>query len=249
MSGRSDVALEWRDATAAEVGAAAAGGSLAVLPVGAIEQHGPHLATGTDADLAEEMSRRACAQTADVLLPTMALGCSLGHTDQWPGTLSLTPATLSLVMVETGRWIYASGFRRLVVVNGHGTNGPPYESALLQLRYELPDLLATFVSLHKLTPEITAAYLRDAEDPHANEAETSLMLHLCPDGVRPERIVDEADRTVDTVLSYPMPATTRSGVVGVPSGSSASRGEALSERVVDALVRLLHRARDERVEL
>jgi creatinine amidohydrolase len=228
------------------VGEAAAAGAVAVLPVGATEQHGPHLATGTDTLLADHVANAAAGQTGDVVLPALPYGCSLGHTDRWPGTLSLHPATMIGVVVEVGRWAHASGFRKLVIVNGHATNGPPCQSAILQLRHELPDLRTRFVSIFDITPEIAARYSEDAPDFHANEAETSMLLHLAESHVQPERAVDEPDRTVGRVLSYAMPAVTRSGVVGKPSTASAARGAELVEQLVEALTELLKRARVER---
>jgi creatinine amidohydrolase len=229
-----------------EIGEAAAAGAVAVLPVGATEQHGPHLATGTDTLLADHVASAAAERTGDVVLPAVPYGCSLGHTDRWPGTLSLHPATMIGVVVEVGRWAHASGFRKLVIVNGHATNGPPCQSAILQLRHELPDLRSRFVSIFDLTPEIAARYTQDAPDFHANEAETSMLLHLDESQVRPDRVVDEPDRTVGRVLSYAMPAVTSSGVVGEPSTASAERGAALVEQLVEALTDLLSRARAER---
>jgi len=229
-----------------EIGEAAAAGRLAVLPVGATEQHGPHLATGTDTLLAERVAAAAAERTGDVMLPALAYGCSLGHTDRWPGTLSLLPATMTALLVEVGRWTHASGFRKLVMVNGHATNGPPCQSAILQLRHELPALRPRFVSLFDLTPEIAARYTEDAPDFHANEAETSMLLHLAADQVRPDLVVDEPDRTVDRVLQYAMPSVTRSGVVGAPSAATEARGAELFGQLVDALEALLGQARAER---
>ena len=229
-----------------EIGEAAAAGAVAVLPVGATEQHGAHLPTGTDTLLAAHVAETAAEETGDLVLPPLAYGCSLGHTDHWPGTLSLHPTTMTAAVVELGRWVHASGFSKLVVVNGHATNGPPCQSAILQLRHELPDLRARFVSIFDLTPAIAERYTEDAPDFHANEAETSMLLHLAEAQVRLERAVDEPDRTVDRVLSYPMPAVTRSGVVGTPSTASAERGAELVEQLVGALAALLRQARAER---
>lgn len=228
-----------------EIGEAAAAGAVAVLPVGATEQHGAHLPTGTDTLLAAHVAETAAEQTGDVVLPPLAYGCSLGHTDHWPGTLSLHPTTMTAAVVELGRWVRGSGFSKLVIVNGHATNGPPCQSAILQLRHELPDLRARFVSIFDLTPAIAERYTEDAPDFHANEAETSMLLHLAEAQVRLERAVDEPDRTVDRVLSYPMPAVTRSGVVGTPSAASPERGAALVEQLVAAMADLLRRARAE----
>jgi creatinine amidohydrolase len=236
----------WAALTMDEIGEAAAAGAVAVFPVGATEQHGPHLATGTDTLLADHVAAAAAELTGDIVLPPLPYGCSLGHTDRWPGTLSLHPTTMIAVVVEVGRWAHASGFRKLVLVNGHATNGPPCQSAILQLRHELPDLRPRFVSIFDLTPAIAERYTEDAPDFHANEAETSMVLHLAESNVRAARSVDEPDRTVGRVLSYPMPAVTSSGVVGTPTAASAARGAELVEQLVEALAELLRQARAER---
>ena len=236
----------WERLTLEEIGAAAADGAVAVLPVGATEQHGPHLATGTDTRSAAAVALAAAGRTDDVVLPAIPYGCSLGHGDAWPGTVSLHPMTLTAVVLEVGRWVRASGFRRLVMVNGHATNGPPCQSALLQLRHEIADLRMRFVSLFDLSDPIAERYARDAPDFHANEGETSILLHVDPAMVRPDRAVDEPDRTVGRVLQYPMPVVTRSGVVGAPSTATAEAGAELFGALVDALADLLIRVREER---
>jgi creatinine amidohydrolase len=245
MSNSDDVLL-WERLTLEEVGAASSTGAVAVLPIGATEQHGPHLATGTDTASASLVAQRAAARTGDVVLPALPYGCSLGHGDRWPGTISLHPVTLTGVVVEIGRWVRASGFTRLVMVNGHATNGPPCQSALLQLRYEIADLRMRFVSLFDLSPAIAERYARDVPDYHANEAETSLLLHADAGMVRPDRAVDEPDRTIGRELQYPMPAVTHSGVVGIPSTATAASGAELLDMLVDALAALLARVREER---
>jgi creatinine amidohydrolase len=228
-----------------EIDEAARSRAVAILPVGATEQHGPHLVAGTDTYFAETFCLHAAARTGDIVLPPLAYGCSLGHTDRWPGTLSLTPQTLAAMVVELGRWIHASGFRRMIMVNAHATNGPPCQSALLQLRYEYPDLRLRFVSVFELSPEITERYTHDGPDGHANEAETSLMLHMNSAGVHHDRAVDEPDPTVGRVFQYPMPAVSQHGVVGAPTTSTSDSGASLHAAVVDALVELFTTARAE----
>jgi creatinine amidohydrolase len=235
----------WAALTHEEVGACAARGAVAVLPVGATEQHGPHLVTGADSLFAERVAVEAASRTGDIVLPALSYGCSLGHTDRWPGTLSLHPATLTAVVVELGRWVHLSGFQKLVILNSHATNGPPCQSAILQLRHELPTARLRFISTFDLSPEINQRFFSDAEDPHANEAETSLMLHLEAGGVRGDRLVDEPDRTEGRVFQYAMPVVTTSGVVGAPSGATTERGAELFAMQVDAFRALLYRARDE----
>ena len=236
---------EWANLSYEEVGELARAGVVAVLPVGATEQHGPQLCTGTDSVLAAAAVRAAVAETGDLALPVLSYGCSLGHTDKWPGTLSLSARTLTAMVIDIVHWLHASGFRKLVMVNSHATNGPPCQSALLELRHQRPELRMRFVSLFDVTPQAAEGYTADADDPHANEAETSMLLYLNPDLVRMDRVVDEEDRTLGRLLQYAMPQVTDSGVVGRPSESSASRGERLFTTVVDGLIDLLRRARSE----
>lgn len=242
---RRHQSVRWDQLTLEEIGAAAKDGVIVVLPVGATEQHGPHLVTGTDSFFAENLAVAAAAKTGDLVLPTLAYGCSLGHTDHWPGTLSLDPETMARVVCEIGRWVYLSGFRKLVILNGHATNGPPCQSAILTLRCELPDLRLRFVSMFDITPEIDVEYTKDAPDWHANEAEASLMLHLDQSRIRPDLIVDEEDRTIGRVFQYSVPLASRSGVVGAPSGGTAASGERLFADQTLALVDLLERGRAE----
>lgn len=238
--------VRWADAPSPAIGAAAADGAIAILPIGATEQHGDHLPTGTDTMLAAYVAEQAAQRTGDVVLPALPYGCSLGHTSHWPGTISLHPSTMIAMLVEIGRWAHGSGFRKLVVVNGHATNGPPVQSALMELRHQLPDLRCRFVSTFALSPDSAARYCHDAPDFHANEAETSMIWHLAPELVDMSAAVDEPDRTIGRELSMPMPVVTRSGVVGRPSLASPDAGAELLDRLVDELADLLRRVRAER---
>lgn len=235
----------WSDLSRDEVADAARSGAVAVLPMGAIEQHGSHLPTGTDTLLATAAVEAAVARTGNVGLPALAYGCSLGHTAHWPGTLSLSVSTLTALVIDIGRWVFASGFRKMVVINAHATNGPPTMSALLTLRHEIPSLHTRFASLYDITPQARAGYFGDADDPHANAAETSMLLHLDAGLVFLDRAVDEEDRTSTRVLTYAMPDVTRSGVVGYPTTATAESGARLFDAIVDGVAELLCRAREE----
>src|ERR1700755_3575611 len=102
----------WETCTSPEIGRQIRSGmDLAVLPIGATEQHGPHLATGTDTISAEFVAREAAARTGVLVLPAIPYGGSLGHTDRWPGTVSLTPVTLTQLVLEVARWALRSGIR------------------------------------------------------------------------------------------------------------------------------------------
>jgi creatinine amidohydrolase len=233
----------WDLLTSAEIGALVDGGmDLAIFPVGATEQHGPHLATGTDTISPEEIAWRVSDRTGVVVLPALPYGLSLGHRDKWPGTISLHPQTLTQAAIEVGRWVMASGFRKLIFLNGNGPNVPPLESARIQLRYEFPRCRFRVISLFDASPRLAVAYTRDAADLHANQGETSLLMHLRPEMVRAEKLVDEPDVTPGLVFSYDMPATTVSGVVGHARRSSAEDGRLLSEMLVDDIEAIVRKA-------
>src|ERR1700749_3783553 len=112
--------MNWAERTWNElpVDLANANGS-AILPVGATEQHGPHLGTGMDFVLADRLCREVATRTGVPMLPTLPYGCSLGHSRRWPGTIALQPITLIAAIVEVAEWAYHYGFRRTGLINGH----------------------------------------------------------------------------------------------------------------------------------
>jgi creatinine amidohydrolase len=223
-----------------------AGRTLAVFPIGATEQHGSHLATGTDTLLSEWICREACRRCNLPMLPVLPYGCSLGHTKAWPGTLSLTPDTLAKVIYEVAGWaIGATKIDRLMFISGHATNGPSIESALLQLRYEFPEVRFATRGLWDISQEALRIYTTDGADTHANIAETSMVLAIEPDKVCMERAQDVEDRSIGLVWRYAMPAMTSTGVVGHPTKSSAALGRQMLDRIVDDLVALLSQAERE----
>jgi creatinine amidohydrolase len=220
------------------------GETLALLPVGATEQHGPHLPVSTDTEIATAVCHAASARTGAPVLPTLPFGSSQAHTSKWPGTLSLSPRLLAESVVELARWVSASGFARLLVLNAHVGNVAPIKMAVDEIRAAGVPRIG-FVSWYELTPEIRADVTSDAEDWHAHAAETSLMLHLRPELVDREAIRDDEDRTTGLVFSYTVAETSREGLTGMPSRASTEHGAALFEAVVAALAERLERARSE----
>jgi len=226
--------------TATEIGDVVGSGmDLALLPVGATEQHGPHLATGCDTISPEEIAWRVSERTGIVVLPSLPYGISLGHRDHWPGTVSLSPQTLIQAVVEIGRWVVSSGFTKFVMLNGNGPNLPALECARIQLRHEFPNCRFRVLSLFDCSARVKEYYFADAEDIHANRGETALLLHVRPEGVRFEAAVDEDDVTPGKFFSYDMPTTTTTGVVGRPTLASPRDGEKLTGMLVEDLSALL----------
>jgi creatinine amidohydrolase len=233
----------WELMTSPEIGDAIVKGmDLALLPVGATEQHGPHLATGCDTIAPDAIAARVSERTGAVVMPAIPYGISLGHTSRWPGTVSLHPQTLTQVVVEIGRWVIGSGFSKLIMLNGNGPNAPALECARIQLRYEFPRCRFRVLSLFDCSARVRQYYFSDAADIHANRGETSLLMHLRPAAVRPEAAVDEEDVTAGKIFSYDMPSTTTTGVVGRPSLASPQDGAKLSQMLVEDLSAIVQAA-------
>lgn len=129
--------MQWSQRTWTELGHdIAASAHSAILPVGATEQHGPHLGCGMDAVLADRLCAAVAARTNVPMLPVLPYGCSLGHSHRWPGTIAVQPTTLIELVKQIGDAAYASGVRRLFIVNTHVTNAAPLRCALEMLRAE-----------------------------------------------------------------------------------------------------------------
>ena len=146
-------------------------------------------------------------------------------------------------MVEIGEWLLeASNFTRLLILNGHMTNHAPLQAALETLRFRHPEMRVALRSVWEISPRVSAVYTADAQDWHANAAETSLMLAHFPSGVRPGKIVDDPDRTETLFFSYPVSRTSEHGATGRPTQATAAQGETLLAWAVDDLSALVQAA-------
>lgn len=232
----------WHQMTWEEVGSLPAQGMVAaLLPVGATEQHGPHMGCGMDAEIGFQLCRAVSEETDVVMLPTLPYGCSVGHSKRWPGTLALQPKTLIDVVKDIGDWVYASGFKKLFIINSHATNFAPLRCALEMLRAEHDDLMVALINSFEISERVREVHFKEGEDWHANDAETSLMLAVSPAMVVKEKIseVDDPDRTGDCVFSHPVNRTSVNGVTGTPSVASAEKGEELFSWMVKDLSALV----------
>lgn len=159
--------------------------ALLVLPVGTTEQHGPHLATGTDALIAAAIAERAAAAASRpdtiLLAPTLAYGASHHHLP-FGGTLSLGIATFQLVLQDLLASAASAGVRRIFVLNGHGGNAAACAITVAEASRELGVVAATAMASDLVDPAEIDGPLHG----HAGSFETSVMLALDPGRVRPE---------------------------------------------------------------
>jgi creatinine amidohydrolase len=225
-------------ATATEVG---------LVPVGATEQHGPHLPTGTDTIIAEGLCDLVSERCGAPVLPAISVGCSYGHGTQLPGTLSLSPEQLATHARQYAEWAAASGLTRLLFVNAHFGNAASLGVATDHLRLLRPDLRAAVVNWWTLDPTVAAESILDGDDLHANRSETSVMLALAPELVHLDRMADadDEDRTRDLVFRYTAASLSTNGVTGRPSEATAELGTKLVELTVAAIADLVERGRTE----
>lgn len=238
----------WASATWPEIGEALKdGGRVVLLPVGATEQHGPHMGCGMDTQIGTSLCEAVAQATGALLLPSVPYGCSLGHSRRWPGTIAISPTTLIDFVVQIGSWAHHSGARRLFLVNSHVGNAAPLRCALEVLRAEYDGLMVALLNTPSLDPQVRAAHFDDAEDWHANDAETSLMLARAPELVRPDLLAeaDDEDRTAGLVFAHPVNRTSRNGVTGAPSQATPEKGETLFAHMVEALSDLVRRGSTE----
>lgn len=223
----------------------------AILPVGATEQHGPHLGTGMDFILAEKLCENVSERTGVPMLPTLPYGCSLGHSRRWPGTIALQPITLITIVKEIGDWAYHSGVRRLFIINSHVTNVAPLRCALEMLRADHDDMMVAVINTANISERIRAAHFADAEDWHANAAETALMLAEAPDIARTEllSVSDDQDRTSGLVFAHPVNRTSLNGVTGFPSRAHIEDGRELFSWMVEDLSAVVEKGKSEQPPL
>jgi creatinine amidohydrolase len=193
---------------------------LLVVPLGALEQHGPHLPMDTDTRIAVAVAERACAGRPAVgLAPAVAIGASGEHA-AFPGTLSIGTDALALLLVELGR--HASlHWPAMLLVNGHGGNVPAINRAVATLRAEG----RTCRVWHAGLPGSPVA------DLHAGRFETSIMLALAPGLVQLDRAAPGDTRPLAEIMpalrESGVRAVSPNGVLGDPAGACAAEGEDL----------------------
>ncbi|WP_414832505.1 creatininase family protein [Afifella sp. YEN Y35] len=177
----------WQDLTSPELARCDPARTVAILPIAATEQHGPHLPLGTDCHIAEglagELAKTLDPDVEALLLPTISVGASLEHMS-FAGTLSLSAAQMTQTIVAMGEGVAASGLRKLILISSHGGNTPSAGAAVLELRAR-HGLLAVTTSWRRFgLPAELADDSERAVGIHGGFVETALMLHFKPDLVR-----------------------------------------------------------------
>lgn len=234
--------------------------TIAVLPIAAIEQHGPHLAVSTDTVIAEGMIGEVLQRLPDdlsiLILPTQAIGKSNEHVRS-PGTITLSAETALRAWTEIGESVHRAGLRKLVMVNSHGGNVEVMSIVARDLRVRL-DMLAVACSWSRLgRPAGLFSDQEMAVGIHAGEIETSLMLHFRPDLVDMERADNFAPATIAMTAEFahlrPTGVTAfgwvaqdlhPSGAAGDARGATAEKGRATAAHQAAEFIKLLRDVRN-----
>lgn len=224
-----------------------------IQPIGAIEQHGPHLPIIVDSAIAVSVLGKALSKL-DTAVPAYALpplyyGKSNEHW-HFPGTITLSAQTLLAILTEMADSIYRSGFRKLVLMNAHGGQPQIMEIAARDIHQKYEDFLV-FPLFTWAVPHIAKELLSPKElelGIHAGDAETSLLLSILPEQVKMERAVCEYPHLPEASLlsmegKLPFAWVTRdlskSGVMGDATVATKEKGDMLLESVSDGWVKVI----------
>ena len=252
----------WADLSTRDFSEAARSGlaarTVAVLPVAAVEQHGPHLPLSVDASLLQGVIDAALpllpAELPALFLPPQNVGFSTEHT-AYPGTLTLRPATLIALWTELGECVARAGVKKLLLLNGHGGQVSVMDVVARELRQQC-GLLVYSASWFSLPLPEAVSGLFSAEEHrfgiHGGEVETSMMLHLAPHAVRMQHAQRWRSTSQDRAERFPILGNGRSaklgwamqdyhaaGAVGNAAAASADKGRAVVEAAASALSQLL----------
>ena len=226
--------------------------AIVIIPLGATEQHGPHLPVGTDALTAQALAGMA-ARTLDetygrraVVAPTIAVANSIHHMS-FPGTITLRPETYMRMLLEYCQCLAHPGFHKIVILNAHGGNVIPTETAIININEALG--FPVYFMEHKLGGEKIFPEILETQKGgiHACEKETSMMLALYPELVDP--IYKETKGGNVTKDNYPGPAKpytfqrmeekTDNGSVGNAYAATPEKGQRLVEVTVANVARII----------
>jgi creatinine amidohydrolase len=242
--------MSWKDFQNADMA-----NVIAVLPVAAIEQHGPHLPVGVDTFINEGYLRRAIARTPAHLqvlfLPVQTIGKSNEHIE-FPGTLTFSVDTIIRAWTEIGESVARAGCRKLVIVNSHGGNVPAIDIVARDLRVRRNMLVVNSAWSRFGYPDGMFGPKERAHGIHAGDAETSLMLAFRPETVRMNEARDFVSAAVDMERDFTWLRATQPigmgwmsqdlndfGAMGDASAGTAEKGEACADYGATAFIELL----------
>lgn len=244
------------DKTWPELGDYVAEQSLAVVPLGSTEQHGPHLPLSTDHRIAEALAREVAEQTGYLCTPTIDIGVSPHH-KQFHGTMWVDPPQFRDYVESFSRNLAYHGIDRIVYVNAHGGNMQHLREVGRRLREDEVAYAVEWMwdeSIPNLVSEIF-----EYNGPHGGPKETAMMMHIAPELVKEDKLeeardgglvdLSESDAYVHGARNfYDAIDNTENGVLGDQTDATPEKGELLFEEASEQLVQLLEWIDDKRFD-
>lgn len=222
---------------------------VALLPVGSIEQHGPHLPLDVDAFDADYLARQVAGRCSDpkpVVLPLIPYGVSYHH-DEFPGTISIKNETLSQLVYEIGLRAARNGIKKFLIINGHGGNGPALNFAAQMINRDAHILVC--VDSGETSDVDIYGMISTPNDVHAGEIETSTTLAVRPHLVRMQQAKKSVPRFSSRYLNFTSKRgvswyaytkrISHNGVMGDPTKADPKKGEQIWELMISHLVNLV----------
>jgi creatinine amidohydrolase len=242
---------QWMNLTAEELRGRAAGDCMVIIPVASLEQHGPHLATGVDIVLGTAVAHATAARLLEagtdvVVTPCVWTGLAEHHME-FGGTVTLDYASFAGVLRGIVKSAARHGFKRVMLLNGHGGNAEAVAVAATEFSLEFCIRVAAGTYWH-VAPEVIGPLLeRQAGLMHACEAETSMMMHLSPASLRPARLAEAhgpgstrvEGQPVGLAMRRSFKALSPSGVVGDARVATPEKGEKLLAAISTKLAEVL----------
>jgi creatinine amidohydrolase len=245
----------WWDLTAEDFRGLDMSGIVAIQPIGAVEQHGPHLPVRVDAAIGEGMIARAIELMSDdtpaLVLPSQPVGKSDEHTS-YAGTLSLSAETVGRLWYEIAESVHRAGCRRILFLNSHGGQPQVMEIVCRELRVKLGMLAVGTTCLRMFDKRDLFSASELKHGIHGGEVETSVMLHLHPDLVEMKRAQNFVPLSVELEAAgglltpegavgfgWQVQDLNPAGALGNAAAADARRGGELVERGAAALIKLV----------
>ena len=224
-----------------------------ILPLGALEQHGPHLPLNVDVVIPTNLAKMVSEKLDVMVLPPIAYGYkshpTSGGGPLFPGTTSLDGTTLINLTLDILRETYRHGGRKFLLLNGHYENVAFVTEAVELLMREVDDALVVILSWwDQVSDEMVDELFAEAGFPgwdteHASITETSLMQYFAPELVREDKIIDDQSERKPTYSIFPPPddIVPKSGVLYKATYASREKGEKLAKQVVSTIVQIAQR--------
>ena len=226
-----------------------------ILPIGATEQHGPHLPTCVDAVLAEEFSYRIAEKVNGVVAPTLSYGYKSkplsGGGPLFPGTIDLNGATLQALVMDIIDEFVRDGFTKIFIMSAHFENEPFVVEAMDLCSAKYGDKVKIVLTnwWDPMSPDMIDKVFDEVPFPgwaleHAAVTETSLMMYFAPELVREDQILDTENATPGTYFKYPIDKdlVPETGVLASAKSSSAERGKLMVDDIIPNIVKIIEEA-------